>query len=178
MAISYCPSCPDTSADSPPSLASPESLRIPAEVFLQEENGLLWGLLRGLCGGGKPFEKGFPPPGPHPSKTFKGRVRGVGQRRSRPKVFARLLQKAVGSRGKAPVVLRRGRNPPAPQSAGGASSVPQGAGRRGTLAGGSPEGTQRIPRRRVSAGEGNLLRKDSLPRAPTLLKLLLGGWGE
>ena len=25
-------------------------------------------------GGGEPFEKGSPPPGPHPSKTFRGRM--------------------------------------------------------------------------------------------------------
>ena len=43
----------------------------------------------------------------------------------------------------------------------------------------SPKGARkhvRIPRRRFSAGEGNLLRKISLPRAPTLLKLLGKSW--
>ena len=32
------------------------------------------GVCGGSCGGGEPFEKGFPPPGPHPSKTFRGRM--------------------------------------------------------------------------------------------------------
>src|SRR5699024_4844206 len=43
---------------------------------------------RGFCGGGKPFEKGFPPPAPHPSKTFGEKVgehrRGTAEIRIQP----------------------------------------------------------------------------------------------
>ena len=62
---------------------------------------------RVFCGGGKPFEKGFPPPRPHLSKTFRGEVwesrRGTAARRAQP--FPYFLQWS-GSKAKPPQGFR------------------------------------------------------------------------